>query len=372
MDEAQRRLLRAFEAEPSEDLALELLARGVRADEPGCVEAAVSYLADLSRWDRLARPTRRELGALLEAFLPELRFERLEHVFLGEVSHEVLVFSREEDADWFAALREAGGRVASAPERTRLEASLAVSVLGRGWDDPFVSSEGWRTRPRSEWVLVPGGEVRLGWKGSLARAFRRWSPDAEEEAFEAWGSTLDGSIRPPTQVALRPFLCERQRPFLRGIHLLGPEDLADPPVGREVLRVIQANLAARGWRLPSVDEWEHACAAGGSSLFRWGDLWPTAPPEATTWDGYLVPNGFGLCYGDPWGGLGAELTATPGVLKGGPARAGAEDTFVYGQEWTTAITASQLPPLVPGAPLAEGSALALVRRVQDLVPAVAP
>ena len=47
----------------------------------------MGYLADLSRWDRLARPTRRELGALLEAFHADLRFERLEHVFLGEVSH---------------------------------------------------------------------------------------------------------------------------------------------------------------------------------------------------------------------------------------------------------------------------------------------
>ena len=174
MDEAQRRLLRGLLSDPSEDLALELTARGLRAGEPACVEAGVGYLADIARWDQLARPTRRELGGLLAAALPDLRFERLEHVFLGEVSHEVLVFSSEEDAAWFAELRERAERLRGAPERTRLEASLALCVLGRGWDEPWLDEEGWRTRARSEWVLVPGGRVSLGWRGSLSRAFRRW------------------------------------------------------------------------------------------------------------------------------------------------------------------------------------------------------
>jgi hypothetical protein len=34
---------------------------------------------------------------------------------------------------------------------------------------------------------------------------------------------------------------------------------------------LEASLARTGMRLPTCDEWEHACGAGASTLFRWGD-----------------------------------------------------------------------------------------------------
>jgi formylglycine-generating enzyme required for sulfatase activity len=46
------------------------------------------------------------------------------------------------------------------------------------------------------------------------------------------------------------------------------ENLTEPPAD------MQAALSARGLRMPSSDEWEHACGAGSDSLFRWGDDCP--------------------------------------------------------------------------------------------------
>jgi hypothetical protein len=53
--------------------------------------------------------------------------------------------------------------------------------------------------------------------------------------------------------------------------------------------------AISGFRLPSSDEWEYACAAGSRTLFRWGDDWPSCrPDEADHWDLHCCPNAFGL------------------------------------------------------------------------------
>lgn len=46
------------------------------------------------------------------------------------------------------------------------------------------------------------------------------------------------------------------------------ETLTEPPAD------IPAALSARGLRMPSPDEWEHACGAGSNTLFRWGDDCP--------------------------------------------------------------------------------------------------
>ena len=56
-----------------------------------------------------------------------------------------------------------------------------------------------------------------------------------------------------------------------------------------------AQLAGAGRRLLTPDEWEHACGAGATTLFRWGDACPpgTVPRPAGTGP-HREPNAFGL------------------------------------------------------------------------------
>lgn len=76
-----------------------------------------------------------------------------------------------------------------------------------------------------------------------------------------------------------------------------------------------AQLAGAGRRLLTPDEWEHACGAGATTLFRWGDACPpgTVPRPAGTGP-HREPNAFGLEIGqDPYR---AERTADPTVVCG--------------------------------------------------------
>ncbi len=77
-----------------------------------------------------------------------------------------------------------------------------------------------------------------------------------------------------------------------------------------------AQLAGAGQRLLTPDEWEHACGAGATTLFRWGDACPpgTVPRPAGTGP-HREPNAWGLEIGqDPYR---AERTADPTVICGG-------------------------------------------------------
>lgn len=63
---------------------------------------------------------------------------------------------------------------------------------------------------------------------------------------------------------------------------------------------ILERISARGFRFPSSNEWEYACAAGSRTLFRWGNDTPDASiprigtPESHQWEKHLQQNAFGL------------------------------------------------------------------------------
>jgi hypothetical protein len=209
------------------------------------------------------------------------------------------------------------------------------------------------------YALVPGGEVVLGYDGAW------FTPTPDQAAdYAAWPDGLPSDIRafvdfvtsPPRVMQLPTLLVavEAVEPGAR------PADPDDPRVGQQLAslqsdwehhrppgmishyewgrvevavddrgqptsaRVVEfvtrdavlADLAGRGLRLLTPDEWEHACGAGAMTLFRWGDDCPTDCYPTQRLDGlHRLANAFGLVIGhDPYR---PECTADPAVDCGG-------------------------------------------------------
>jgi hypothetical protein len=102
-----------------------------------------------------------------------------------------------------------------------------------------------------------------------------------------------------------------------------------------------ARLAGLGQRLLTPDEWEHACGAGATTLFRWGDGNPDGDPWSATTGPHRGPNLFGLHIGqDPYC---EERTATRDVVCGGDGGSvvcGGAGSFL---SWLTIATAYRDP-----------------------------
>lgn len=101
-------------------------------------------------------------------------------------------------------------------------------------------------------------------------------------------------------------------------------------------------LAKRGLRLPSPDEWEHACGAGAATLWWWGEQCPAdlSPYEDAAGPQHQ-PNAFGLRIAHNT--YDAELTSDQCVVKGGDGGesvCGGYGSFV---EWLPLATANRNP-----------------------------
>ncbi len=221
--------------------------------------------------------------------------------------------------------------------------------------------------------LVPGGHVEVGYDGG------RFAPSPGQLAsyaasYEEYGGPgglprdvreyVDAATSPPRTADVPPMLVAvraRDAGLTRVApdHPLITEFLAEhAPGGREVrvtwppgsrparqARIVLdgagtvteawlmysladdvARMASAGMRPLTPDEWEHACGAGASTLFRWGDdcpsdRYPSASLNVVTREfepatgPQLEPNAFGLHIADdPYR---AERTADPGVICGG-------------------------------------------------------
>lgn len=118
-------------------------------------------------------------------------------------------------------------------------------------------------RAGTEFALIPGGTVALGFDLDSWRPTSEAAADYAESLEQGFGYGPD--LRAHLAAVLSPY-----RTATLATVLMAAEDeaLTDLPVDMPTV------LEGRGLRMPSSDEWEHACGAGAGSLFRWGDECP--------------------------------------------------------------------------------------------------
>jgi hypothetical protein len=183
-----------------------------------------------------------------------------------------------------------------------------------------------RGQAGTRFALIPAGAVLLGYDpsrplGPELQVRRAWldnypypeppedgedEDESEEEAdarfeynswidFFAWLTNLPV----PRTAQLGPYLMEcESSPCQRRAGL--------------TFRQLSQALAEEGLRLPTSDEWEHACAGGARTVWRWGDICPDYSPEDS--DRNLIhwqANAFGMRFF----GQAGELCAEPGIRR---------------------------------------------------------
>lgn len=160
-------------------------------------------------------------------------------------------------------------------------------------------------RDGQAFALIPGGPVSLGLDLDRWRPAPRMAADYAESLEQGYG---DG---PDLRTHLANVLSPRRDAVLPTVLLaVEDEDLTEPYAD------MPAVLAARGLRMPTPDEWEHACGAGAETLFRWGDECPLDRISYEDVTGpQTEPNAFGLRIA--YDTYRAEVTSDTSSVHGG-------------------------------------------------------
>ncbi|MFE3829430.1 hypothetical protein [Streptomyces sp. NPDC059092] len=186
-------------------------------------------------------------------------------------------------------------------------------------------------RDGQEFALIPGGAVTLGFDVDT------WRPTPEQAADYAESLDQGFGHGPDLRTHLAQVLSPRRSVVLATVLMaVEDENLTEPPAG------MPAVLAARGLRMPSSDEWEHACGAGTDTLFRWGD---DCPLDRTPYGDSTGPHqrlsGFGLRIAHDT--YRTELTSDVTAVHGGDG--GESECGGYGHmlAWLPLATANRNP-----------------------------
>ncbi|WP_103509678.1 hypothetical protein [Streptomyces sp. SM13] len=188
-------------------------------------------------------------------------------------------------------------------------------------------------REGQEFALIPGGRVSLGFDLNTWQPTAQQAADYAESVEQGYGHGSD----------LRTHLA-RILSAPRNVHLatvlmaVDDENLTEPPAD------MPAALSARGLRMPTSDEWEHACGAGSDTLFRWGKDCPLdRVPYGDDTGPHNELNAFGLHIA--YDTYRAELTGDVTAVHGGDG--GESVCGGYGRllAWLPLATANRNPEM---------------------------
>lgn len=216
----------------------------------------------------------------------------------------------------------------------------AVEHFGTPLHQVVIEREGGR------YALVPGGTSVVGYD------VEQWQPS--DKLLDAYrDETLGGGFgfHPDPRDLLRETLSPLRAVSLPALLIAVEGERLTAPAAE-----MPAILAGRGLRLPSPDEWEHACGAGAATLWWWGEQYPVEySPDEDGAGPQHEPNVFGLRIARNT--YDAELTSEEAVVKGGDGGesvCGGYGSFV---EWLPLATANRNPGIAAFIHGPEGDAM---------------
>ncbi|GAA1173599.1 hypothetical protein F4556_007088 [Kitasatospora gansuensis] len=181
-------------------------------------------------------------------------------------------------------------------------------------------------------ALIPGGRLTLGFD------LDAWQPSPEQAADYAESVEEGFSCGPDLRTHLAELLSPRRNVTLATVLMaVQDEPLAEPPAD------MPAALAARGLRLPSADEWEHACGAGADTLFRWGNECPLDRIPYDDEGPQFQRNAFGLRIA--YDTYRTEITSDLSSVHGGDGGESACGAYGALLGWLPLATANRNPSL---------------------------
>jgi hypothetical protein len=249
------------------------------------VDESFKELLTLEQWDCFGfsecEAIARDLGRELPA---SFRFHKIETCSLDDQKHHIAVF------EW--------------------------AGLPKGYHQGF-------------FALIPGGQATLGYDRKhpfVPNKQQQKSWQDETQKTRMFSGTLDEfldkTMTPLRHVSIEPFLLETLATPLEPPPTYDEEIDGWMKSSERITREkILQRISREGFRFPTSDEWEYACAAGSRTLFRWGKETPAihipalGSPKAAEWDLHLRENAFGLLIGRyPYNW---EFCAEPGLMRGG-------------------------------------------------------
>jgi hypothetical protein len=188
-------------------------------------------------------------------------------------------------------------------------------------------------RDGQEFALIPGGQVSLGFD------LNTWQPTAQQAADYAESREQGYGYGPDLRTHLARILSAPRSVHLDTVLMtVEDETLTEPPAD------IPAALSARGQRMPSPDEWEHACGAGSNTLFRWGNDCPLdRSPYGDDTGPHNELNAFGLHIA--YDTYRAELTSDVTTLHGGDGGESVCGGYGHLLAWLPLATANRNPDM---------------------------